>query len=100
MVQHRVQRPLHIASGEWLTVLEFHSRSQVKNIGQRIGRVPRGCKVWLQVKVRIFFDERIKHQLVDTLRLSVHPDAWIEIGRAAFNRDRHRIRISRFWTAP
>ena len=47
MVPHRVERPLHIARCEWLAVLEFHSRSQMKNIGQRIGRVPRGCKVWL-----------------------------------------------------
>ena len=65
--------------------MEFDSAAQVKDVGERVGRLPALCQPGLDVEVFVAADERVEDQRVDVLRLAVSANARIEISRTALD---------------
>ena len=92
-LQQRIKSPLHIAGSQRPPVVKLHTRTQMKNIGTRIGYVPAHCQLRLYVQVLIARQQIIKQQTVDALRLRIQPNSRIQIRRAALDNHDQRVRI-------
>src|ERR1700691_5752140 len=89
----RIEGPLYIARGEWLTILEAHPRAQMEDVSEGIGNLPTFSQPGLHVEVRITAHQRIEEQFVYALRLCVDTHARIEIRGAALNDHHQRVGI-------
>src|ERR1700753_966631 len=73
-LQNRIERVLHIGRRQHTTIVKMYTTAQMKNIRQRVGRIPSLCKPGLKIEARILTYQRIEDERVDALRLSIHAD--------------------------
>src|SRR5208283_794532 len=91
--EKRVQGPLHVPRCQGLAIVKAHTLMKMKYVSLRIGNLPRFRQPWLQFKMFVTPDQRIKDQFANSFRLGVNSDPWIQVGGTALYDHHQRVGV-------
>ncbi len=84
-IQDRIERVFHVRGRKRSPVVKLHAAAQMKNVRERIGRLPFFRQIAARNSLRVQFDQAAENQAVQSLRSRVGADPRIQIGGHRFD---------------
>ena len=86
-IQDEVESGFYVRRGDEPAVVKVDARAEMKNIGKRVGSLPRSGEVGVNVHLIVALDQRGEEQPVEVLGLAVSGESRVEVGGIRFDEE-------------